>query len=217
MAVNQSSCEIYLGELIPEAQWDMSLLGTDELTHFPKLKSYKKRAQFITGRTLLKKTLGRCLGLRPMDVNILINAGGKPSCDNLGAPNFSISHSHTRVAIAISQLNIGVDIEHHKQSRNILEIASMSFSQEEFQSIQRHPSQDAMIDEFYRIWVLKESLGKITGEGIFEELAKRESVHNAAMSRFKTFTTRLGSKGWLGAAVLSQTPVNFDIHDAQQL
>ena len=82
---------------------------------------------------------------------------GKPYLE--GNPVFfNLSHSGNRDMCVISDTRVGCDIEFMKKQPN-LRIAKRFFSEEEYESIKEK-------GDFYKIWTLKESCVKLSGEGI---------------------------------------------------
>lgn len=73
----------------------------------------------------------------------------------------SIAHTKGMIACAVSQIGpIGVDIEAHRP-RAYEAIARYAFGPQEQAAILRHGA-----PAFYRIWTLREAMGKATGEGL---------------------------------------------------
>lgn len=79
---------------------------------------------------------------------------------------FNISHSKEIVACALSNKNVGIDIEY--VDKNIdLNIAKHYFYDEEYEKITKSSDKE---DEFFKYWVLKESFMKYTSLGFNLEL-----------------------------------------------
>ncbi len=73
----------------------------------------------------------------------------------------SISHSEGLCLAAISDSEIGVDIEYMKQGdERLLRLAQRYFTPGEVQYIEKEP-----YPRFYKVWCMKESYIKYTGEG----------------------------------------------------
>lgn len=97
-------------------------------------------------------------------------AGIKFDADKYGKPyligselKFNISHSGDYVACAVGDSNIGIDVEKIGKAE-LPEIYSV-FAPSEIEMINALP-QDLQADMFYRIWTLKESYVKKTGDGL---------------------------------------------------
>ena len=87
-------------------------------------------------------------------------AGGKPYFNEDGI-FVSLSHSAGYVAVAVSGVEVGVDLQVHKRC-NQSAIAKRFF----------HPSEQEFLADnpgcFFDIWALKESFAKLTGKGIIK-------------------------------------------------
>ena len=93
------------------------------------------------------------------------NEFGKPYID--GDIKFNISHSNDYCILAISNYEIGVDIEYVKKRSANLE--SRIFSDEEKKNL-------TDIHSFYKMWTSKESLVKCIGTGIISNIKEIPSL-----------------------------------------
>lgn len=109
---------------------------------------------------------------------IITNELGKPSFSNPELPKFNWSHSGSLILLGTSRLPIGTDIELEK-NRNTELISQKYFSCYEQDYIKKDP-----VANFFKIWVIRESIGKYIGNGIqaFESLEinpfKREARYH---------------------------------------
>ena len=91
---------------------------------------------------------------------------GKPCFRIHPEVRFNISHSGDLVICAVSDFEIGIDIQ-EKSRMNTDRIAKKIMSPAEHKKyLERSERQDF----FYRVWVMKESYVKWTGDGITREL-----------------------------------------------
>lgn len=91
---------------------------------------------------------------------------GKAYISNYENIHFNLSHSGKIVACAISDREVGVDVEYN-DSEIDLNIAKNYFYNTEYENIIKSPNPS---DEFFSYWVLKESYMKYTGLGFNLEL-----------------------------------------------
>lgn len=112
-------------------------------------------------RALLRALLARTTGRE--DWQIRPDARGKPFAflpDGSRGPFLSLSHSGAHVAVAVSEDSLlGVDIERHKQ-RDFVRLAAYAFGPREAVVAARSAA------DFYRLWTLREAMGKATGDGL---------------------------------------------------
>lgn len=86
---------------------------------------------------------------------------GKPYFADETLPFFNISHAGGFVVLAVSDREVGVDIQNMRSQREI-SMAERFFSGEESRAV----SEDETRELFYKLWSRKEALGKCTGEGV---------------------------------------------------
>ncbi|WP_150467577.1 4'-phosphopantetheinyl transferase family protein [Francisella sp. SYW-9] len=91
---------------------------------------------------------------------------GKPYLCNSDI-HFNISHTGSKVIIAISNEPVGVDVEQISGSRKVLRIAERYFKKDEFLALKK--SNDLYRD-FYTLWTLKEAQVKRSSLGIAKGL-----------------------------------------------
>lgn len=119
-------------------------------------------------RALYSDILIRYIACKTLDIGnqeLVFSSGecGKPFL--VGYPDFhyNISHSGEWVVCAISNTEVGVDIE---QVMPIdFNIAKRFFTEYEYSQLLTQP-QNEQLNYFYKIWTLKESYIKCTGEGL---------------------------------------------------
>lgn len=96
---------------------------------------------------------------------------GKPYVGVGSGMYVSISHSHGLCAVAVSDSEIGVDIEYIDPSRSterLKRLAARFFSADELAYIKAEADAgDAVLPErFFEVWCAKESYVKYTGDGL---------------------------------------------------
>ena len=120
-------------------------------------KQKKKRLQSLGAGLLLNKVLNP-YGLSMEAVQF--DANGKPFVDGVC---FNLSHSGDMVICAVSENEVGCDIEQIKDAPRL--VAEKAFSLEEREQLQQI-SDELYNKEFFRIWTKKESFLKMKGTGI---------------------------------------------------
>ena len=97
------------------------------------------------------------------DCTMVSTQNAKPCLAHRNDIHFNISHSGTKVMCAISDCDIGCDVE---QITNIdMEIARRFFFSEEYEALMKCRDIDTRNKLFFRYWTLKESFMKATGLG----------------------------------------------------
>ena len=116
-----------------------------------KEKAFKFKNEIDQIRSLTSSYLMNRLSKEPL----LFNDMGKPFYEN--GPHFNVSHSGQYIVMAVSNKDIGVDIEENndKDMSSLIRI----FNEAEAKMIKEHA-------DFYYLWCAKESLIKCIGSSI---------------------------------------------------
>lgn len=93
--------------------------------------------------------------------NVTIGKNGKPECKGI---YFNLSHSSDMVLCAVSENPVGCDIE--KVTDAPMEVAEHYFSKKECLYIANASNLTDAYRRFFRLWTMKESYMKMTGEGM---------------------------------------------------
>ena len=119
-----------------------------------------------------------------------IDKYGKAYISNYEDIYFNLSHSGKLVACAISDTEVGVDVEYNDPTID-LNIAKHYFYNSEYENIMKSENPS---DEFFKYWVLKESYMKYTGLGFnlpldsFEIIIDEEiTLKNKKQPKFSLF------------------------------
>lgn len=112
---------------------------------------------------LLSRLLKRFYGIS--DFRIERGEHGKPFLAEYPDVHFNISHCRGLAVCGISNGEIGVDAEYIRARNDRVMRRSFSENERKFVSCSENPDID-----FFRIWTLREALGKAMGTGIFSGL-----------------------------------------------
>lgn len=126
-----------------------------------RIRRAEEQRRSLGAELLLRRVLLR-YGIEEYSVSL--GEHGKPRLDGVEGLFFNLSHAGEYVACAISDGEIGCDIE--RIDRGIdLGIADRFFLPEEAAWIRAAEVEEARVDRFFRLWTLKESVMKATGKG----------------------------------------------------
>ncbi|MBE7041182.1 MAG: 4'-phosphopantetheinyl transferase superfamily protein [Ruminococcaceae bacterium] len=126
-----------------------------------RLQSIEKKVLSMGAFLLLVDAL-RKRGISPEEIEFSYNANGKPTLTHFPNVHFSVSHSGNTVFCAVSDAAVGCDVERIR--RIDLNIISRFFSPREQAQIEAQPTQADKEKMFFRLWTLKESFIKMTGQ-----------------------------------------------------
>lgn len=115
------------------------------------------RKRSLGAGILLREVLPR-FGASPEKMRI--REGGKPETDGI---SFNLSHSGDLVICAVGEKEVGCDVE--KIAKAPERIAERFFHPGETAYLKNCPEEKRNV-EFYRLWTMKESYIKMTGEGM---------------------------------------------------
>jgi len=117
---------------------------------------------------MLRHQLGKEIGIVPESVFFATGKHGKPRLDIPGtdqSPHFNLTHSGGFVALAISDDEVGIDIENLRPVSTAERLAQRFFSPEERKHVFELDG-EARDRAFLRIWTQKEAYLKATGLGV---------------------------------------------------
>jgi 4'-phosphopantetheinyl transferase len=164
--------EVVVARVTPDPDVDgesMNLLSDDERHRAARFVLIRDRRRFIARRALLRRLLGKRLGVPPSSIELAYRTGGKPE---LSAPldrsgvRFSLSHCQDLVLYSIScGVDVGVDIEAMGVTAEADRIASTTFSPREHATYRSLRTRDKPL-AFLLWWTRKEALLKATGVGL---------------------------------------------------
>ena len=132
---------------------------------------------------------------------------GKPYLKDTNGIHFNISHCKGLVVCGVSENEIGVDAEHFRNYRENVMERLFSPSEQKYVFSSDSPEVD-----FFRIWTLKEALGKYIGRGIFSDLKKYSFYFDGETpvcenSQGTVFTQKILHEKWV-VSVCAHDPEN---------
>lgn len=137
----------------------LNKISTEKADKIKKIRCYQNAVNKLLGDILVRYLICKNTNLTNNKLKFSQNEFGKPYLVNQRM-HFNISHSKNIVAVAISDTNIGIDIESTKIRAFELDIAKKYFCPNEY---------DAIISKqhsFTSIWTKKESYIKFMGKGL---------------------------------------------------
>ncbi|HEX4372003.1 MAG TPA: 4'-phosphopantetheinyl transferase superfamily protein [Puia sp.] len=147
----------------------LQMFNEEEKEKASRYHNEDDKQRYIFGRGALRFLLGKYLNKSADTIQFTIGTDKKPLLNkNSGSDlHFNISHSGDFDLIAISDSEVGVDIEKINPDFSYKEILKSNFTKEEIDFIQDslHP-----IEAFYLLWTRKESLVKATSKGLTDNL-----------------------------------------------
>lgn len=149
---------------------DKVVIYYKEINHLPP------KEQSRQGRILLKQLFLDFFGVELDEHDIGKEAGGKPFYTKNPKCYFNISHCRDYVAAAVSTSAVGIDIESDREVSASLLKRVVSKEERDFvigkDTMNGRKLSKEQAKRFLSIWTKKESIVKMTGEGITCDLSK---------------------------------------------
>ena len=149
-----------------------------------KALQYKKlddRKRSVLAFVLLQRALREEYGITEIP-EFVYNEFGKPSSPNLSI-HFSLSHCKDAVACAISDHNIGLDVECIMPYNP--DVARRVCTADELKMLEQSSNKDV---EFIKLWTVKEAISKYEGMGLSLQFAEID------VSKYAVHTNMFKSK-----------------------
>ena len=143
---------------IPESM--ISLLSGDRCAKMRRLRSSLSKKASVAAYLLLRVALVEIYSIDEA-VEFEYAEKGKPLLKDYPDIHFSLSHSKSTVACAVSDVEVGVDVQNISPISDRL--AKRVLTEFEYARFKESPAPD---EYFCEIWTIKESYLKKTGQGI---------------------------------------------------
>src|ERR1035438_1512738 len=145
------------------------ILSEGEKARASRYHQEKDKQRFIISRIVLRFLLAKYSNNDPEKIEFATGSNKKPFVQNASAVDlyYNISHSGDVILIAVSDSDIGIDVERIDVDFSYSEILRQNFNTEEIGFINRG-KQPA--ENFFLLWTRKEALLKATSKGIDSDL-----------------------------------------------
>ena len=146
----------------------LAVMHPEEIERAKRYFFTKDKNRHIVCHGALRIILGQYLNTPPLLLVFGTGMNGKPFVENSNAVNiqFNISHSGDYILIAISNDEVGVDIEMIREEFDYSDIIGEYFSTAEINFIKQNNS----AERFFMFWTRKEALLKATAKGLDDDL-----------------------------------------------
>jgi 4'-phosphopantetheinyl transferase len=149
-------------------------LSPDEQERAARFHFDRDRRRFIVARGLLRRFIGRYLGMPGDTIRFAYGSSGKPYLQvgtGRAKLEFSLSHSGDWALSGFARgRGIGVDLEEIRAMPDYRELAEANFAPAEVRSLLELP-EEQRIDGFFTCWTRKEAYVKALGLGLSLDLS----------------------------------------------
>ena len=143
----------------------LALLDADERERHRRFRFARDQKSFALSHALVRAALSAHGEPAAHEWRFVLGEWGRPILTNPDGPHFSLSHTAGAIAVAVSALNIGVDVERIVTRAGTLELADHYFSPLEAADVDARKGADRA-DRFFHYWTLKESYIKARSMGL---------------------------------------------------
>jgi len=145
----------------------LSFVSTERREKINKFIRKEDADRSLAADLLIRQALIENLEIQNKDISFYYNIHGKPYFAHNPPIYFNLSHSGNWVVCAISEHEVGIDVE--KIEEVGLDIAKSFFSKKEYNDLMRKEVSKRK-EYFYSLWTLKESYIKACGKGLSLDL-----------------------------------------------
>lgn len=149
---------------IPEM---MLMLSHEERYQAQQFRFVQDQQRYVISHGCLRMILGQYLHIAPQEVQLGVQAAGKPVVKFPKQPviHFNLTHAGQLAAVAVSEKPVGVDIEQIDHNMRFDEVVPQFMSVHE-QAIFRRLPMNLKATAFYCCWTRKEAYVKALGKGL---------------------------------------------------
>lgn len=170
LKINHNEIHIWLiniNDFTRDLPFFSKLLSPDELLRSKKYKGEHLQHNFIINRGFLRVILAKYLSINGKQIKFIYNQKGKPYLSDNSQSNikFNLSHKNQYTIYAISQNDLGIDIEVIKPNIEVENIVKRFFTKEELNYISQLQKVERL-EYFFQLWTAKEAYLKAIGEGL---------------------------------------------------
>ena len=140
------------------------ILSTKEMERANRYCFYRDHTRFLNRRGIARLILGNYLEIHPRNIKFEYTKLGKPYIKDRSPIKFSLSSSGEYACLAVSSVNVGVDIEKITPFENLDEISKRIIPQSIFLDIK---DSHERLNIFYKCWTRMEAVLKAKGTGFF--------------------------------------------------
>ena len=139
------------------------LISSQRKERLERFKQRKDKNLSLGASLMLRYALSSFLG-EDADKEIIISEKGKPYLKAHPNVHFSLSHSGSLALCAVSDKNIGADVQQICDFNE--DICKRYFLKTEAEYVLNAKTTNEKKERFFRLWTIKEATVKMTGEGL---------------------------------------------------
>ena len=152
---------VFFSKLVPceDSQKDVRNIYPFKAEEFRVALSKRRKSEILTSHLLLRNAFKTVYG---KDFRLYLGEYGKPLVKD-GKVYISISHSGDYVMVAVSDCNVGCDIQKEVKGKDPDKLAKRFLSEKE---CEKKSKSSEKLHLFYKYWTYRESYCKMNGDGL---------------------------------------------------
>ena len=183
MVPNWPVIDLWSAELSDNADIDhlLQMLSDSEREQASRFVRVVHKDRFVQRRAFRRIVLGHYLNCAPEKLRFCEDGKTKPRLSdppNITPVHFNSSHSQEAWVLAVSTVEIGIDIEYPRKISGLDALIERTCSTTEKESLARL-SDESRNQYFFTLWTAKEAVAKLTGEGLRAPLDAIDTGGNA--------------------------------------
>lgn len=142
----------------------LSFIDENKKLKINKFKNNDDKIRTLVGDILIRSIICNRLHIFNKEIEYEYNSYGKPNLKNNKGFYFNISHSGIWVVAVVDYRPVGIDIE-KVSTIDYTSIARRFFKNDEYRWLLAQ-KKNKRLEDFYKLWTLKESYIKMVGTGL---------------------------------------------------
>lgn len=206
------NCVVFIRS-VQSIKYNISILSEEECRRAERFHRIEDKERYLATRYLIREIISELTNIDPAAIEFGKTQKGKPFLKKTPEIRFSISHSNSRIAIAVSKgYECGCDIEEIDPEKINNDLIQAHF----------HPNEILLIENekrdtsFYHCWTRKEALFKAIGTGLPDDLATIDSTpaeNTFGLSKYHLHTFHLSGDYILAVVTEGATAQNIIIYE----
>ncbi|WP_373521081.1 4'-phosphopantetheinyl transferase superfamily protein [Aquiflexum sp.] len=154
------------------------LLKETELRKLSRIVKEVDKNIFLCSQVMKRIICGQYLKCPADEISLIFTENKKPYISGQLDFHFNISHSGDWMMMIFSKYPCGIDVEKIQPNFDYVGVMQSAFHPDEIGYLQQSPNQSLA---FFRIWTIKESFLKATGEGLIDNLSSLNMMKNSTL------------------------------------
>jgi 4'-phosphopantetheinyl transferase len=155
-----------------------NLLRSSEKQKLSRIVKQEDKNIFLCSQVMKRIVCGRIMNIPPDEISFGFTENKKPFINGHSDFHFNISHSGNWMTMIFSKNPCGIDVEKIQPDFDFDEVMQSAYHPDEIGYVQQSQNNTKA---FFRIWTIKESFLKATGDGLIDNLSDLNMMGNSTL------------------------------------